>query len=236
MSKTGQRTLAVLRNMIVSGELTPGERVAEVPIAERLGVSRMPVRVAFPALEQEGLLEKVGKRGYQVRRISADLIADAIGVRGTLEGMAARLVAERKMTPEVHAALSACLAEGDAIFEKGGLDDDVVEAYHDLNKRFHRIIVEAAGNYAITAALARNDALPFASVASIAVDRDHLDREFERLRFAHLQHHVIFDALSGGQSGRAEAAMREHANAALGYAELFGTPGAAPPNLRVIID
>ena len=62
--------VAMLRQMIVSGRLPAGERVAEIPVADSLGVSRTPVRLAFRSLEQEGLLEKAGKRGYVVRRFS----------------------------------------------------------------------------------------------------------------------------------------------------------------------
>jgi len=55
MAEQGRRALVRLRQMIMAGELKPGSRVAEVPIAAQLGVSRMPVRMALPVLEQEGL-------------------------------------------------------------------------------------------------------------------------------------------------------------------------------------
>ncbi|MCY1305019.1 phosphonate utilization associated transcriptional regulator [compost metagenome] len=96
-----------------------------------------------------------------------------------------------------------------------------LEAYHSLNMRFHQAIVEASGNRAIAEALARNDHLPFASVSALAVDRDNLKREYQRFNFAHLQHHAAVDALVNGQGARAEAIMREHANATLRYAEYF---------------
>ncbi|GAB3098001.1 GntR family transcriptional regulator [Pseudomaricurvus hydrocarbonicus] len=66
MSKPGQRVLSTLRQMIISRELAPGERVTEIPTAERLGISRTPLRI----LEQEGLLEKQARRGYRVRLIT----------------------------------------------------------------------------------------------------------------------------------------------------------------------
>jgi GntR family transcriptional regulator of vanillate catabolism len=92
--------VATLRQLIVSGRLSAGERVAEIPVADRLGVSRTPVRLAFRSLEQEGLLEKAGKRGFVVRRFSEADVRTAIEVRGTLEGLAARHLAERGMDPE----------------------------------------------------------------------------------------------------------------------------------------
>ena len=90
MSKPGQRVLIALRKMIASGELAAGERIAEIPTAELLEVSRTPVRIAFRTLEQEGLLVKCAGRGYTVRAVSPADIAGAVEVRGVLEGQAAR--------------------------------------------------------------------------------------------------------------------------------------------------
>ncbi|PBP72400.1 GntR family transcriptional regulator [Pseudomonas syringae] len=194
----------------------------EVPTAELFGVSRMPVRMAFRTLEQEGLLVPFGGRGFQVRSISPIEIAGAVDVRGVLEGLAARQMAERGVTQEARDELEACLVQGDALFEKGHVTEDDLEVYHDMNMRLHRVIVEGSGNRAIADALSRNDHLPFASVTALAVDRDNLIREYRRFNFAHMQHHAVVDALVNGQGARAEAIMREHANATLRYAEIFG--------------
>jgi len=222
MSKPGQTVLVSLRKMIASGELAAGERLMEVPTAERFGVSRMPVRMAFRTLEQEGLLVPFGGRGFQVRSISPHEIAGAVEVRGVLEGLAARQMAEIGVSQEARDELETCLVQGDALFAKGFVTEDDLEVYHDLNMRLHRVIVEGSGNSAIADALARNDHLPFASVTALAVDRNDLVREFRRFNFAHMQHHAVVDALINGQSARAEAIMREHANATLRYAEIFG--------------
>lgn len=222
MSKPGQTVLVALRKMIASGELAAGERLMEVPTAELFGVSRMPVRMAFRTLEQEGLLVPFGGRGFQVRSISPIEIAGAVDVRGVLEGLAARQMAERGVTQEARDELEVCLVQGDALFEKGHVTEDDLEVYHDMNMRLHRVIVEGSGNRAIADALSRNDHLPFASVTALAVDRDNLIREYRRFNFAHMQHHAVVDALVNGQGARAEAIMREHANATLRYAEIFG--------------
>ena len=222
MSKPGQTVLVSLRKMIASGELAAGERLMEVPTAERFGVSRMPVRMAFRTLEQEGLLVPFGGRGFQVRSISPHEIAGAVEVRGVLEGLAARQMAEIGVSQQARDELETCLVQGDALFAKGFATEDDLEVYHDLNMRLHRVIVEGSGNPAIADALARNDHLPFASVTALAVDRNDLVREFRRFNFAHMQHHAVVDALINGQSARAESIMREHANATLRYAEIFG--------------
>ena len=82
-SRVAQR----IRELIVQGELPPGTRVAEAALAERLGVSRTPVRNALPALAGEGLLESAGKRGYSVRGFTIDAAWAAFEeeTRGTIE-------------------------------------------------------------------------------------------------------------------------------------------------------
>jgi GntR family transcriptional regulator of vanillate catabolism len=231
-AKPGQRVLTSLRNMIASGSLPVGERLAEIQTAQALGVSRTPVRIAFRTLEQEGLLVRCGARGYMVPAASAADLADAVEVRGVLEGLAARQATERGLSRQVLDELEACLARGDALFARGQISADDMQVYHDLNMRFHHAIVEAGGNSAVAVALARNDHLPFASVSALAFDSGNLPGEWSRFNFAHMQHHAIVDAMRSGQSARAEALMREHANATLRYAGMFD---AAPaPGLKVL--
>jgi GntR family transcriptional regulator of vanillate catabolism len=234
MSKPGQTVLVALRKMIASGELTAGERLMEIPTAELFGVSRMPVRMAFRTLEQEGLLVRFGGRGFQVRSVSPDEIAGAVEVRGVLEGLAARQAAERGLSDEARATLEQCLMQGDQLFDKGFVTIEDLEVYHDLNMHFHQVIVEGSHNPAIADALARNDHLPFASVTALAVDCNDMVREYRRFNYAHMQHHSVFDALVNRQGARAEAIMREHANATLRYAEVFGS-AAANERMKVIL-
>ncbi|MFO6276455.1 GntR family transcriptional regulator, partial [Pseudomonas aeruginosa] len=170
--------------------------------------------------QQAFLLCKTG-RGYRVRAVTREDIAGAVEVRGVLEGLAARQAAERGLSAEARATLEECLAEGDRLFANGQVLLEELERYQRMNMRFHRTIIEASGNPAIAVALARNDHLPFASVSALAVDRDNLEQEFRRFNFAHMQHHAVVDALVNGQGARAEAIMREHANATLRYADYF---------------
>lgn len=234
MAKQGQRVLSTLRQMILSGELSAGARLAEIPTAERLGVSRMPVRIAFRTLEQEGLLTKQPRRGYRVREVTQDEITGSIEVRGVLEGLAACQAAQKGLSESQREGLLECLLEGDALFYKGYVTEEDLEAYHDLNMRFHAIIIEASSNTAISTALARDEHLPFASATALAIDRNHLDLEYRRFNFAHMQHHAAFDAIDHGQGARAEAIMREHANATHNYAELFASMPEDNRKLRVI--
>jgi GntR family transcriptional regulator of vanillate catabolism len=234
MAKRGQRVLSALRQMIISGELSSGERLVEIPTAEQLGVSRMPVRIAFRTLEQEGLLTKLPGRGYRVREVTTDEINGAVEVRGVLEGLAAGQAAQKGLNEIQRQGLIESLAQGDALFDKGHVTEGDLETYHDLNKRFHGLIIEASGNPAIVAALARGEHLPFASINALTIDRNHLDREYRRFNYAHMQHHAVFDAIDQGQCSRAEAIMREHANATLRYATLFNHTPLENRKIRVI--
>lgn len=219
--------VATLRQLIVNGRLPAGERLAEIPVAQSLGVSRTPVRLAFRALEQEGLLARAGKRGYEVRSFSEADVRTAIEVRGTLEGLAARHLAERGMSPAVRAALAECLAEGAAVLAKGHLVDEDVGRWSRLNQRFHDTLVHAHESRVIADAIARNNHLPFASADSIALDRAALPAEYEKLRIAQLQHQLVVDALEHRESARVEMLMREHAWVGFRYGRLV-TPPAAP--------
>lgn len=230
-SPDSSSVVATLRQLIVNRRLPAGERLVEIPVAQSLGVSRTPVRLAFRALEQEGLLEKAGKRGYVVRRFSEADVRAAIEVRGTLEGLAARHLAERGLSDAVRETLAGCIAEGAAVLAKGHLVDEDIGHWSRLNKRFHDALVDAQDSRVIADAIARNNHLPFASADSLALDRAALPAEYQKLRIAQLQHQLVFDALARRESARVEMLMREHAWVGFRYGQLFDAVPAAAPAL-----
>lgn len=211
-SLSGQQVLLTLREMIISGELKGGQRIAEIPTAEMLGVSRQPVRVAFQLLEQEGLLIKKPTRGYQVREISINLVKQALEVRGVLEGLAAKTLAEKGMTTQQQSTLLDCIHCSEALFATGAFGVAEVEQYHQYNVIFHETIIQASENIALIQALIKNNQLPMASSKALVYDSKHAFSEYQRLYFAHLQHCSIYDALLNRQAGRAESLMREHSS------------------------
>jgi len=210
----GHQTRAIvrIREMILRGELGPGERVAEAPLAERLGMSRTPVRQALPVLAQEGLLAEHQTRGYVVRGFSTADVLDAIDLRGVLEGLAARRVAERGASRTLLQALRVCLAEGDQILAEGHVADKFEALYVDMNVRFHQLIVAECRSPIIQQALERNARIPFAGPQALALDKTSLERMYDTMAYAHRQHHCIVSALERGESARVEALMREHTN------------------------
>lgn len=207
---SGQQVLIQLRKMIISGELAGGARVAEIPTAELLGVSRQPIRMAFRLLEQEGLLLKNPTRGYTVREISPKVMQDALDVRGVLEGLAARKLAEQGLSTVQQKQLKECIEKVEPIFAQKELSDEDVETYHHYNIIFHKTIIEGSNNLAIIQALNKNNQLPMASAQALTYDKnDHLS-EIRRLHHAHVQHCAIYQALVNQESARAESLMREH--------------------------
>ena len=201
-----------LREMILNGKLAPGQRVAEAPLADLLGVSRTPVRQALPLLAQEGLLVENETRGYVVRAFTAAEITDAIDVRGALEALAAQRVAERGVTKALARDLHRCLEDGDALLAKRRIEEADEAHYAEMNARFHGLILERPGSAILDRRARTQQHVPFAGPQALAFDRTQLDRMYDHLHYAHRQHHAIVDALEAGQAGRVEALMREHAH------------------------
>jgi GntR family transcriptional regulator of vanillate catabolism len=217
-----------LREMILRGELAPAQRVAEAPLAELLGMSRTPIRQALPLLAQEGLLSEHETRGYVVRAFTGVDITEAIDVRGVLEGLAARKIAERGASKALLRELRACLADGDAIFHKRHVEENDEARYAEMNVRFHSLIVSESGSSIIAEALERTGRIPFAGAQALAFDKTNLEQMYEMLSYAHRQHHGIVEALERGESGRVEALMREHAHVVKDSINMAGVrvPGA----------
>jgi GntR family transcriptional regulator of vanillate catabolism len=172
------------------------------------------VRAALVTLEQEGLVEANDTGKFLVRQFTPREVADAIAVRGQLEGMAARLVAEHGVSRQLQGDLQACLNEGDLALAANPLNFESYAAYAVVNDRFHALVLEACGNRALQRAVALNDKLPFAPASamlpmqgSVALDRDWM-------LYAHRQHHMLFAALQAGEGARAQALAIEHTEVA----------------------
>ncbi len=226
-------TVARLRQLIAGGHYASGERLAEEAVAAVLGVSRTPVRLAFRTLAQEGLLQSAGKRGHVVREFSAEDVRTAVEVRGVLEGLAARRLAERGLPEAVRAVLHECLAEGEQVLAAGRLSEAGIARWSRLNARLHAAIVGGTGESRVIAdAVARNNHLPFASADSITVQKSAWAGEYRKLQMAQMQHRLIVEALEQRESARVEMLMREHAYIGLRYGALFGLVVAVPSAAR----
>ncbi|WP_417320253.1 GntR family transcriptional regulator [Emcibacter sp.] len=210
-----------LREMILSGELAAGERLTETGLAERLGMSRTPIRNALPALAAEGFLIPVGKRGFAVKEFNDEETLRSIELRGTLEALAGRTLARNGASPEVLEELSDCLREGDEIFEKRYVTDDDENLYSAMNIRFHRTIVENCQSPMLESFIDRLYHVPFIAPSAIVFDQVGLDRAYELMFRAHGHHHAIANAIRDRDAERVEALFREHSK--IQFESMFST-------------
>ena len=209
-----ETVLMQLRDLILSGQFEPGHRLAEQQLAERLGASRTPVRAALVTLEQEGLVQANETGKYLVRQFTAQEVIDAIAVRGHLEGMAARLVAEHGVSRQLQGHLQTVLDEGDRLLADNPLTIESYAAYAVMNDRFHALILEACGNRALQRAVELNDKLPFAPASAMLPMQGAVAMDRDWMLYAHRQHHMLFGALQRGESARAQALATEHTEVA----------------------
>ncbi|MGE4430326.1 MAG: GntR family transcriptional regulator [Sphingobium sp.] len=205
-----------LREMIMGGELSGGERLLEIALSEKLEVSRTPIREALIILSEEGLVEYRPNRGYVVRTFTLDYIMDAYMVRETLEGVACRLAAERGIGEETYRNIEGVLLEGDRILAEGGLKDELRDPLREINDRFHRFIVEAAGNPVLAQALGIASNIPYSSSRVAHWYKEDDPEGLYQLRSLHEQHHAILNAIRAGEGYRAETLMRGHIAGAAG--------------------
>lgn len=216
-SQTG-RTLLNLRGMLLRGDFQPGERLSELPLVARLGVSRTPIRLALDRLAHEGLLELSPTGGFVVRAFSIEDIWDALETRGVLEGAAARFAAERLEHDSELAQVREYRDQMDVMIQLNVDPDTFAEPdidsfarYLDLNEAFHSEIVTLAKSAMLRRALDRVTSVPFASPSALLYARSKLPRAPQMFAISHEHHRAIVEAIEQRQGTRAEAIAREHA-------------------------
>ena len=213
VSQTGRATL-VLREMLLEGRFQPNERIREVPLAAELGVSRIPLRLVLERLAHEGLLVVRPTRGFVVQRFSTADIYDAIELRGLLEGMAARMTAERVSDTGDTAKLEDVHAELLHLVRRRTLNLQYLEQYMELNAKFHAEILRLSKCRMLHRAMEHVCSLPFASPSAF-VRRQYIAPESRDLfNTAVNQHEGIMDAIRNREAARAETLAREHARVA----------------------
>jgi GntR family transcriptional regulator of vanillate catabolism len=210
MDSQQSRVLVQLRDMILKGEFVPGERLAEIPLADKLNASRTPVRLALGSLEHEGLIEPSPAGGYQMRRFTSQEIADAIRVRGVIEGFAARLLAEEGAPRQLLRDLHECLDDGDKAVNKPQMELDDYAAYVEMNDNFHRLIIEGCGNSTLRRIMETLVGQPFASPSAMLPMQSSMKEGQQWMQQAHRQHHALVQAIERGQGSRAQALGEEH--------------------------
>lgn len=186
-----------LRQAILKGELEPGERLMEIQLAERLGVSRTPVREAIRKLELEGLVVMVPRKGAEVASITEKNVQDVLEVRKALEELAVTLACQRMDESQFKQ-----FDEQNHIFEEALKANDFMEiAKQDID--FHEMIYTAAGNERLQQMLNNLQEQMY---------RYHIEyRKDEKQRNKLVQEHQeIAEAIQTRNVERAKSAIRLH--------------------------
>ncbi len=224
-----EKAMLGLRSLVLNGDFEVNQRLPEVAVAKRLGISRTPLRQAMDRLVAEGLLERIGTGGCRVATFSKNDIADAIEIRGVIEGTAARMAAQRGGDPVLMKDAEAALDLIDkAIGHDEGIDFDL---YVRENARFHVLLARLSGSPLIEREMERMGRLPLASPSAFLSDQAKIPDFQASLKHAQHQHRAILEAIAERDGARAEAQTREHARLALTNFNYITThyPKLAPP-------
>lgn len=214
------RAILGIRDLVLRGEFKAGDRLTELALVEILGVSRTPIRAALQKLAEEGLLEAAQATGYLVRGFTESEIFDAIEVRGAIEGLAARMAAERGVSQVMLRDMRDCLAKIDEVLAKATLGDEHLGRFSTLNARFHELLLGASGSDMVRHAMSRVVSMPFAAPNAFVLVQAQIPGSLEILKFAQAQHYEILNAIEERSSARVEPLVREHARNARKNLEL----------------
>lgn len=193
-----ERARGALERLILDGDLPPGERLNEVALAARLGLSRGPLREALRGLERDGLVTPgPAGQGTTVRRLEAEELAELYDMRAVLQGFCcARLAAA--ITPADLADLRARVAAMAAAISAGDTD-----GYYAGNLAFHDAMLDAAHHR-------RSAALYRGLVKEAHLTRKLVLRRDTNMRESNAEHAVMLDAIEAGDVERARAVGEAH--------------------------
>ena len=221
MSKASERAYALIRSLILSGELSPGTQIREEALAERCGVSRTPVRDALRRLEADQFIRRSDTQRSFVADWSLDDVEDAFKLRAMLEAHAASRAATRISWDQ----LERLRGHNKAILRSMSGEVADVPSFLEHNREFHRVIVEAAGSERLAAMLAQVTEQPVVLRTALHYDRDNLQRSWH-------EHEELLAAFVHRDADWAAAVMTGHIRRAFhAYAEAHqrGTGQAQDP-------
>ena len=199
------RVVQLLRQAILTGDLPPGARLSVPDLARQLNVSRTPVRDALYALERAGLAVTRPRRGAVVFGGGRDELTQLFELREPLDGMAARLAAERMSEDERQELRNALRRHSKAIQERD------TERHIELDLEFHRRVRDGAGNPRLAEELARLGEQIVLVMRAVSSAPGAMGRAVLR------EHKAILDAVVTGQPDAAEHAARAHVRSVLRF-------------------
>ena len=188
-----------LRQAILKGELAPGERLMEIQLAEKLGVSRTPIREAIRKLELEGLVKIIPNKGAYVTGITPKDVQDIYMIRSILEGMCARWATEH-ITPEQIEQLEEIVLLSEFHLKK---DKDKVVQVSDLDGKFHHVLYEASNSRIMEHTLSDfHKYVKMARMLSVGA-KNRAEKSIE-------EHKAILEAIKKGDADEAERLANLH--------------------------
>jgi len=196
-----EQTYQALRTSILSGDLAPGERLVETQLAQRLQVSRTPIREAIRQLQKDGLVTADGLEGLQVTSISAADAAQLYDCRLALETLSVTGACSQ-MSAEQMLLLEANLLESEQIMRNPPAKLNVMQLL-DLDYGFHRLIAEGSGNRWLVTLLDQ----VFDKMMLLRMQTTRQNLEVLEIRIEHGQ---IYQAIAQRQTETALAALQEH--------------------------
>jgi len=201
-----------LRNLILDHELRPGTVLLQTEWAERLGVSRTPLREAFRLLESDGLVRITnGNRTVEVVQYTSDDLRDLYELREMVDGLAARLLATRGPTPAVSRQMAKLLDEMDA-----ASDPFHSSTWFAAHTAFHVCIGTNCGNRQLLSLLSVVRSTSMSLHATMADHAEAADDDLNQiLAVGREQHREIYDAIQAGDGRRAERVARKHITSTL---------------------
>ena len=216
-----------IRDDIIMGVLKEGERLSETRLCDIYGVSRTPIRLALRLLERERIIRRSEGRGYTVFSPTVDDILQAVQVRGHLESLAARLMAQSETRNQHLDKMAQAIETIDTLLRAGKMDDAARSEAQAANKLFHTTILQACGNSYVGFTCQQISHLPMLEAGSMVFDRsaieapDQVQNGVFRLQLGNAQHQVIYEAIEKGDAVRAEGMMREHSHTMVDYIRTF---------------
>ncbi len=200
-----QQVIERLREAVISGSLSPGQRLTERELTESLGVSRTVVREALRQLEAEGLIEVIPNKGPVVRALTAEEAEDIYRIRAVLQGLAARQFVAHA-TPAQIAALEDALEDVVAAYKAGDAERTV-----DTKTRFYELLSDGAASETLSSMLQTLHARMW---RWRALGLAHPQRSAARSRESLDNLRAIVAAIENGNSDEAERLTRAEANQA----------------------
>lgn len=186
-----------LRQAILKGELAPGERLMEIQLADRLGVSRTPIREAIRKLELEGLVLMIPRKGAEVAKISEKSLRDVLEVRRSLEELAIELACQRMTEEEI-----TLLEETQEAFRNAVNHGDAM-GIAESDEHYHDIIYYGTGNARLVQILNNLREQMYRYRLEYIKDAD-------KRQVLLVEHDKILKAVKGRRVEEAKEAMREH--------------------------